>query len=54
MQPVNIRRECIELVKELGFPVGYLILPTFAYEHKIFMAPFSRKFPDAEVYTAPR
>ncbi|KAL0332121.1 UNVERIFIED_CONTAM: hypothetical protein Scaly_2113600 [Sesamum calycinum] len=42
------------LLKELGAPVEYIILPTFAYEHKIFVGPFSRKFPKAQVWVAPR
>ena len=29
-------RECIALVKELGAEVEYIVLPTFAYEHKVF------------------
>ena len=32
----------------------YIILPTFAYEHKIFVGPFSRRFPKAKVWVAPR
>ncbi|XP_028759736.1 uncharacterized protein LOC114718546 [Neltuma alba] len=40
--------------KELGAPVEYIVLPTFAYEHKIFVGPFSRKFPRAQVWVAPR
>lgn len=43
-----------QLVEELGAPVEYIILPTFAYEHKIFVGPFSRKFPRAQVWVAPR
>ena len=45
---------CCQLVKELGAPVEYIVLPTFAYEHKIFVGPFSRKFPKAGVWVAPR
>lgn len=41
-------------MKELGAPVEYIILPTFAYEHKIFVGPFSRQFPRAQVWVAPR
>ena len=47
------RRECVALVEELGAPVEFIVLPTFAYEHKVFVAPFSRKFPSARVFTAP-
>ncbi|XP_068655173.1 uncharacterized protein [Aristolochia californica] len=52
--PIAPTKECIQLVKELGGPVEYIILPTFAYEHKIFVGPFSRKFPRAQVWVAPR
>ncbi|KAL3624038.1 hypothetical protein CASFOL_032854 [Castilleja foliolosa] len=52
--PIAPTKECIQLVKELGAPVEYIILPTFAYEHKIFVGPFSRKFPKAQVWVAPR
>ncbi|KAF5182465.1 Lysine-trna ligase [Thalictrum thalictroides] len=52
--PIAPTKECIELVKELGAPVEHIILPTFAYEHKIFIGPFSRKFPKAKVWVAPR
>lgn len=41
-------------MKELGYPVKYIVLPTFAYEHKIFVGPFSRKFPKAQIWVAPR
>lgn len=51
--PIAPTKECIRLVKELDAPVEYIILPTFAYEHKIFVGPFSRKFPEAQVYVAP-
>lgn len=43
-----------QLIKELEAPVEYIVLPTFAYEHKIFVGPFSRKFPKAQVWVAPR
>ncbi|PIA39569.1 hypothetical protein AQUCO_02600191v1 [Aquilegia coerulea] len=49
--PIAPTKECIE---ELGAPVEHIILPTFAYEHKIFVGPFSRKFPKAKVWVAPR
>lgn len=41
-------------MKELEAPVEYIVLPTFAYEHKIFVGPFSRKFPRAQIWVAPR
>ncbi|KDO72683.1 hypothetical protein CISIN_1g012903mg [Citrus sinensis] len=52
--PIAPTKECIQLVKELAAPVEYIILPTFAYEHKIFVGPFSRKFPRAQIWVAPR
>ena len=48
-----LNRECRALVEELDLPVEYILLSTFAYEHKIFVAPFNRAFPDARVWTAP-
>ncbi|KAI5019530.1 hypothetical protein ZWY2020_044418 [Hordeum vulgare] len=52
--PIAPTKECIQLIKELGAPVEHIVLPTFAYEHKIFLGPFSRKFPRAQVWVAPR
>ncbi|XP_027358057.1 uncharacterized protein LOC113867163 isoform X2 [Abrus precatorius] len=52
--PIAPTDECIQLIKELGAPVEYIVLPTFAYEHKVFVGPFSRKFPLAQVWVAPR
>jgi hypothetical protein len=52
--PIAPTKECVQLIKELGAPVEYIVLPTFAYEHKIFVGPFSRKFPKAQVWVAPR
>ncbi|GAB2299281.1 hypothetical protein Dimus_033352 [Dionaea muscipula] len=52
--PIAPTEECIQYLKELGAPVEYIVLPTFAYEHKIFVGPFSRKFPRAQIWVAPR
>ncbi|KAL3695776.1 hypothetical protein R1sor_009852 [Riccia sorocarpa] len=52
--PVGPTKECIQLLKELEAPVEFVVLPTFAYEHKIFVGPFSRAFPKAQVWVAPR
>lgn len=41
-------------LQELGLPVEHIVLPTFAVEHKIFVGPFSRRFPKAKVWVAPR
>jgi hypothetical protein len=50
----NSVMRCAQLIKELGAPVEHIVLPTFAYEHKVFLGPFSRKFPKAQVWVAPR
>ena len=52
--PVAPTKECIRSLNELGAPVEYIVLPTFAYEHKIFVGPFSRRYPKARVYVAPK
>ena len=48
--------ECIRLVKELEAihgEVKYIVLPTVTgLEHKVFVGPFARKFPSAQVYVA--
>jgi len=49
--PVAPTEECCELLRELDYPVGYIVNPTYAYEHRVFASPFSRKFPEAEVYS---
>ena len=47
-------RECVALVRELPGPVEHIVLPTFAVEHKQFVGPFSRAFPQAAVHVVPR
>ncbi len=55
--PVAPTRECIRLVKELVVQHGdvkYIILPTISgIEHKVFVGPFARCFPLAQVFVAP-
>lgn len=55
--PVAPTRECIRLVKELVAQHGdvkYIILPTISgLEHKVFVGPFARYFPNAQVFIAP-
>ncbi|CAM9153472.1 unnamed protein product, partial [Phaeothamnion confervicola] len=50
--PVAPTEECIRLVSELG-PVEHIVLPVTAVEHKAFIGPFSRKFPEAKVWICP-
>ena len=55
--PVAPTRECIRIVNELAAKHGdvkYIILPTSSgLEHKIFVGPFARCFPQAQVFVAP-
>jgi hypothetical protein len=55
--PVAPTVECVRLVRELEQahgPVKYIILSTVTgIEHKVFVGPFARKFPQAEVYVTP-
>lgn len=55
--PVAPTPECIRLVRELVIQHGdvkYIILPTISgIEHKVFVGPFARQFPKAEVFVAP-
>jgi hypothetical protein len=55
--PVAPTLECIRLLKELVAQHGdvkYIILPTISgIEHKVFVGPFARRFPNAQVFVAP-
>ena len=54
--PVAPTRECVALLQELidrHGEIKYVILPTVSgVEHKVFVAPFARKFRSAQVYVA--
>ncbi len=56
--PVAPTKECIRMVQELVAEHGdvkYIILPTISgLEHKVFVGPFARKFPQAQVFVAPQ
>lgn len=56
--PVAPTPECLRLVQELVTEYGeikYIILPTISgLEHKVFVGPFARKFPNAQVFVAPQ
>jgi hypothetical protein len=56
--PVAPTTECIRLINELVAVHGavkHIILPTSSgLEHKIFVGPFARRFPDAQVWVAPQ
>lgn len=55
--PIAPTPECIRLVNELVAEHGavkYIILPTVSgLEHKVFVGPFARCFPEAQVFVAP-
>ncbi|CBJ32362.1 conserved unknown protein [Ectocarpus siliculosus] len=51
--PVAPTEECVNLVEELGEEVRYIVLPTTAFEHKVYVKPFSDRFPRAQVYACP-
>ncbi|MBD2494357.1 DUF4336 domain-containing protein [Nostoc sp. FACHB-280] len=55
--PVAPTRECLQLMQELVAEHGdvkYIILPTISgIEHKVFVGPFARCFPNAQVFVAP-
>jgi hypothetical protein len=55
--PVAPTPECLKLMQELVDTHGavqYIILPTVSgIEHKVFVGPFARRFPKAQVYVAP-
>lgn len=55
--PVAPTPECLRLMEELVTAHGavrYIILPTTSgLEHKVFVGPFARRFPEAQVYVAP-
>ncbi|TFI51104.1 DUF4336 domain-containing protein [Mastigocladus laminosus UU774] len=55
--PVAPTKECIAMINELVASYGdvkYIILPTSSgLEHKIFVGPFARCFPQAQVFVAP-
>ncbi len=55
--PVAPTPECIRLVNELAAEHGevkYILLTTISgIEHKVFVGPFARRFPNAQVFVAP-
>jgi hypothetical protein len=55
--PVAPTPECLRLMQELVDQYGdvkYIVLPTVSgIEHKVFVGPFARRFPQAQVFVAP-
>ena len=56
--PIAPTPECVRLVEELVAEHGrikYIILPTISgLEHKVFVGPFARRFPDSLIFVAPK
>ena len=52
--PIAPTRECLRFLDALDAPVAHIILGSAAYEHKVFVGPFSRRYPKAKVYVAPQ
>ncbi|MEA5595043.1 DUF4336 domain-containing protein [Rivularia sp. UHCC 0363] len=56
--PVAPTPECVRLIEELVAEHGkvkYIILPTISgLEHKVFVGPFARRFPDSQIFVAPK
>lgn len=55
--PIAPTQECVQLVRELEAEQGevrYILLPTASgLEHKVFVGPFARHFPNAQVFVTP-
>merc|ERR1719327_988628 len=52
--PVAPTDEFLQQLAELKSDgVSHILLGATAYEHKIFVGPFARKFPDAKVWAVP-
>ncbi|UBF30359.1 DUF4336 domain-containing protein (plasmid) [Kovacikia minuta CCNUW1] len=55
--PIAPTPECLHLMQELTAAHGdvkYIVLPTISgIEHKVFVGPFARQFPSAQVFVAP-
>jgi len=52
--PVAPTEECDALLRELGLPVRFIVLGSAQYEHKIFVGPFARRWPEAQVFIVPQ
>ena len=52
--PVAPTAEMVALLDELDAPVEHVVLPTTLFEHKIFVGPFQRKYPNAQCWIVPQ
>lgn len=53
LNPLAPTAECIDLLRSLGGDVGHIVIGSTQYEHKVFAAPMSRRFPRAKVWSVP-
>ena len=51
--PIAATTECKRLLDEIGGEVAYLVLPTTAFEHKVYVRGFAKAYPKAKVYACP-
>ena len=47
--PTKELQSMMQQLQERHGPVRYIVLGTTQVEHKVFLGPFARKYPDAEV-----
>lgn len=55
--PVAPTRECVKMLRELESkygPVKHIVVGSAAIEHKIYSGPFSKAFPNADVWLPPK
>ena len=54
--PLAPTQEYLEYIRELEKKHGkvkYIVLGTTQVEHKVYLGPFAKRFPKAEIYVAP-
>ena len=55
--PVAPTKECVKMMRELEAkhgPVKHIVVGSAAIEHKIYSGPFSKAFPNADVWLPPK
>merc|ERR1712113_1193345 len=57
INPIAPTEQCLamlrSLTERLRKSINYILLPTTQVEHKVYLAPFSAKFPEAQVWVVP-
>ena len=51
--PLAPTEEFFDLIESLGAPVGHIVVPTYALEHKVFARDAAERYPDADIWVAP-